>query len=60
MRIDKFTTQFQQALGDAQSLALNSDNQYIDPLHLLSAIVGQADGIGPRAARAGRRPDRVR
>ncbi|MGE0310467.1 MAG: ATP-dependent chaperone ClpB [Lautropia sp.] len=46
MRIDKLTTQFQQALGDAQSLALANDNQYIDPLHLLGAILAQADGSG--------------
>jgi ATP-dependent Clp protease ATP-binding subunit ClpB len=46
MRQDKLTTQFQQALVDAQSLALASDHQYIEPLHLLSAIVGQPDGSG--------------
>jgi len=46
MRLDKLTTQFQQALADAQSLALANDNQYIDPAHLLAAIVGQADGSG--------------
>ncbi|MFN9775207.1 MAG: ATP-dependent chaperone ClpB [Burkholderiales bacterium] len=46
MRQDKLTTQFQQALADAQSLALASDHQYIEPLHLLSAIVGQPDGSG--------------
>ncbi|MGD9943688.1 MAG: ATP-dependent chaperone ClpB [Burkholderiaceae bacterium] len=46
MRLDKLTTQFQQALGDAQSLALANDNQYIEPVHLLAAIVSQADGSG--------------
>ncbi len=46
MRLDKLTTQFQQALADAQSLALASDNQYIEPVHLLAAIVGQQDGSG--------------
>ncbi len=46
MRQDKFTTQFLQALQDAQSLALANDNQYIEPLHLLAAIAGQADGSG--------------
>ncbi len=46
MRLDKLTTQFQQALADAQSLALNSDHQYIEPLHLLSAVTGQPDGSG--------------
>jgi ATP-dependent Clp protease ATP-binding subunit ClpB len=46
MRQDKLTTQFQQVLADAQSLALASDHQYIEPLHLLSAVIGQADGSG--------------
>ena len=46
MRFDKLTTQFQQALADAQSLALANDNQYIEPLHLLGALIAQADGPG--------------
>ena len=46
MRLDKLTTQFQQALADAQSLAVSGDNQYIEPLHLLSAIVGDQQGSG--------------
>ncbi|MBC6960969.1 MAG: ATP-dependent chaperone ClpB [Lautropia sp.] len=46
MRQDKFTTQFLQALQDAHSLALANDNQYIEPVHLLAAIAGQADGSG--------------
>ena len=46
MRLDKLTTQFQQALADAQSLALNNDHQYIEPVHLLSALIGQPDGSG--------------
>jgi ATP-dependent Clp protease ATP-binding subunit ClpB len=46
MRQDKLTTQFQQVLADAHSLALASDHQYIEPLHLLSAVIGQADGSG--------------
>ncbi len=46
MRLDKLTTQFQQALADAQSLAIANDNQYIEPVHLLAAIAGQADGSG--------------
>ena len=46
MRLDKLTTQFQQALADAQSLAVSRDNQYIEPLHLLSAIVGDQQGSG--------------
>jgi len=46
MRLDKLTTQFQQALAEAQSLALSSDHQYIEPAHLLSAVLGQPDGSG--------------
>ena len=37
MRLDKFTTKFQQALGDAQSLALGNDQQFIEPQHLMLA-----------------------
>ncbi len=44
MRIDKLTTKFQEAVADAQSLAVGRDNQYIDPLHLLAALLAQADG----------------
>ena len=46
MRIDKLTTQFQQAIADAQSLALAADNQYLEPVHLLAAISSQGDGAG--------------
>ena len=46
MRLDKLTTQFQQVLADAQSLANASDNQYVEPLHLLSAVLSQSDGSG--------------
>ncbi|MGA9912363.1 MAG: Clp protease N-terminal domain-containing protein, partial [Paraburkholderia sp.] len=44
MRIDKLTTKFQEALADAQSLAVGHDNQYIEPVHVLSALVAQQDG----------------
>ncbi len=44
MRFDKFTTKFQQALSDAQSLAVGQDNQMIEPQHLLSALINQEDG----------------
>ena len=47
MRLDKFTTKFQEALGEAQSLALTRDNPYIEPVHVLSAMLAQDDG--PRA-----------
>ena len=43
MRFDKLTTKFQQALGDAQSLAVANDNGYIEPVHLLSALLAQED-----------------
>jgi ATP-dependent Clp protease ATP-binding subunit ClpB len=38
------TTKLQEALADAQSLAVGNDNQYIDPAHLLSALLNQDDG----------------
>ena len=44
MRLDKLTTKLQEALSDAQSLAVGSDQQYIDPLHLLLALLNQDDG----------------
>jgi len=44
MRIEKFTTKFQQALADAQSLAVGGDQQFIEPQHLLLALVNQEDG----------------
>ena len=44
MRLDKLTTKFQQALGDAQSVAVGQDQQFIEPLHLLSALLAQDDG----------------
>jgi ATP-dependent Clp protease ATP-binding subunit ClpB len=44
MRFDKFTTKFQQAFSDAQSLAVGQDNPYIEPQHLLQALLQQDDG----------------
>ncbi|MDP2170963.1 MAG: ATP-dependent chaperone ClpB [Rhodocyclaceae bacterium] len=44
MRFDKFTTKFQQAVSDAQSLAVGHDNQIIEPQHLLLALLNQEDG----------------
>src|SRR3989338_8216262 len=44
MRFDKLTTKFQQALADAQSLAVANDHAYIEPLHLLTALLDQEDG----------------
>ncbi len=44
MRFDKLTTKFQQALQDAQSIAVGNDQQFIEPLHLLQAMLEQDDG----------------
>ena len=44
MRVDKFTTKLQEALSEAQSLALGQDHQYIEPQHLLAALLAQEDG----------------
>ncbi|MHB9117360.1 MAG: ATP-dependent chaperone ClpB [Burkholderiales bacterium] len=44
MRFDKLTTKFQQALSDAQSLSIGQDNAYIEPQHLLLAMLQQDDG----------------
>src|SRR5437879_9451246 len=53
MRIDKFTTKFQEALADAQSLAVTRDNPYIEPVHLLLAMPTQAAGPKASLDRAG-------
>ncbi|TKB44266.1 ATP-dependent chaperone ClpB [Thalassotalea mangrovi] len=44
MRVDKLTQKFQQALADAQSLALGHDNQFIEPAHVMLALLNQSDG----------------
>ena len=53
MRQDKLTTKFQEALSDAQSLALGHDNAYIEPAHLLAAMLAQDDGPKALLQRAG-------
>jgi len=53
MRTDKLTTKFQEALSDAQSLALANDHAYIEPAHLLAALAGQDDGPRALLERAG-------
>ncbi len=53
MRIDKLTTTFQEALGEAQSLAVANDNPYIEPAHVLSAMLAQTDGPKALLDRAG-------
>ncbi|STL13029.1 protein disaggregation chaperone [Escherichia coli] len=46
MRLDRLTNKFQLALADAQSLALGHDNQFIEPLHLMSAPAESGRGFG--------------
>jgi len=53
MRIDKLTTKFQEALGEAQSLALGNDHAYIEPAHVLVAMLRQDDGPRALLQRAG-------
>jgi len=54
MRFDKLTTKFQQAISDAQSIALGADNTAIEPQHLLLALLNQEDGgTASLLARAG-------
>src|ERR1700744_906756 len=54
MRMDKLTTKFQQALADAQSLAVGRDNQYIEPVHLMAALLDQQGGTArPLLEKAG-------
>ncbi|MGP1677846.1 MAG: ATP-dependent chaperone ClpB [Burkholderiales bacterium] len=61
MRLDKLTTKFQQALADAQSLAVGNDNPYIEPVHVLSALIAQEDGgTASLFARAGVNVARLR
>jgi ATP-dependent Clp protease ATP-binding subunit ClpB len=52
--MDKLTTKFQQALADAQSLAVGRDNQYIEPVHLMAALLDQQGGtVRPLLEKAG-------
>ncbi len=54
MRFDKLTTKFQQAINDAQSIALGADNTAIEAQHLLQALLNQEDGgTASLLARAG-------
>ena len=45
MRTDKLTTRFQQAIAEAQSLAAGASNPYIEPLHVLSALLVEEGGV---------------
>ncbi|MEY4211171.1 MAG: ATP-dependent chaperone ClpB, partial [Pseudomonadota bacterium] len=54
MRMDKLTSKFQQALADAQSMALGKDHQFIEPLHVMLALLDQDGGsIRPLLMQAG-------
>jgi ATP-dependent Clp protease ATP-binding subunit ClpB len=53
MRLDKLTTKFHEALSDAQSLALGGDHAYIEPAHVLLAMLKQDDGPKSLLMRAG-------
>ena len=53
MRLDKLTTKFQEALAEAQTIALANDHAYIEPAHLLAAMLRQEDGPKALLQRAG-------
>jgi ATP-dependent Clp protease ATP-binding subunit ClpB len=61
MRFDKLTTKFQQAIADAQSIAVGQDNPFIEPVHLLAALLQQEDGTtASLLSRAGANVPRLR
>jgi len=61
MRYDKFTTQLQTGLAEAQSLAVGRDHQQIEPQHLLLALLGQEDGsVASLIAKAGGNPNAIK
>ena len=53
MRIDKLTNKLQLSLSDAQSLALGKDHNFIEPIHLLSAMLKDKPGISPLILKSG-------
>ena len=54
MRMDKLTSKFQLAVSDAQSLAVGNDNQFIEPIHVLMAMLQQqGSSVAPLLGRAG-------
>ena len=61
MRMDKLTSRFQAALADAQSLAVGRDHQFIEPAHLLLAMLDAAGGgVRPLLLKAGVDVNRLR
>src|SRR5690349_17805427 len=59
MRFEKFTTKLQEALAEAQSAALGNDNQYIEPPHLLAALLNDP-GIAGLLSKAGGNPNALK
>ena len=61
MRMDKLTSKFQAALADAQSLALGKDHQFIEPAHLMLALLDQEGGsIKPLLSQIGVNPSALK
>jgi ATP-dependent Clp protease ATP-binding subunit ClpB len=61
MRLDRLTSKFQVAISDAQSLALGKDHQFIEPLHIMLALLDQQGGsIRPLLTLAGCNVDSLR
>jgi ATP-dependent Clp protease ATP-binding subunit ClpB len=61
MRMDRLTTKFQEALADAQSLAVGRDHQFIEPVHVLAALLNQEGGTArPLLEQAGGNVNQLR
>ncbi|MEP7243657.1 MAG: Clp protease N-terminal domain-containing protein, partial [Gammaproteobacteria bacterium] len=61
MRMEKLTTKFQQAIADAQSLAVGRDHQFIEPAHLMLALLDQqGGGVRPLLLKAGADSNKLR
>src|SRR5262249_43449675 len=60
MRFDKFTTRLQEAVAEAQTLAVGRDHQQIEPQHLLLALLEQQDGVAGLVSKAGANPAALR
>src|SRR5256885_7148148 len=61
MRFEKFTTKLQEALAEAQSNALGQDHQYIEPQHLLAALLSKEDGgVAGLISKAGGNPNALK
>src|ERR1700741_483005 len=61
MRMDKLTSKFQMALADAQSFAVGRDHQYIEPVHLMQALLEQQGGsVRPLLDKAGANVNQLR